>query len=381
MSNVKKILTYMEQHEEQFLKVLQHAVELESPTYGAKEITDRCGCYFQKLFRELRMQITVYPQTEVGDHFTAETKGTGKPLLVLCHYDTVFPQGTIQKMPFQQKGNKLYGPGVYDMKGGLVAAYFALRALKKLDIEPQRKIVVCVNSDEEPGSFTSKELFLRLAKESCAVLVLEPGVDTLGSVKTVRKGRGYYTLTAYGKAAHTGHHPDKGINPITELAYQLEKIHEMNDYKNGVSIAPVYCDGGVKGACMIPETASVVFDARYRTVEDAKQLDQKLRALKAVLPGSRLEWSGGLLKYPLTFTEVNQKLFEKADLIARELGFVLEGREVGGGSDGNYVAETDIPVMDGYGMVGANLHTPDEFLYIDCIPKRTALVAELLRTI
>lgn len=379
MDEMKQILAYAQAHNEEFLETLRGAVEIESPTYGAKSNCDRCSEYFQHLFASLGMKITVYPQQEVGNHFTAETEGTGKPLLILGHFDTVFPVGTLETMPFRVDGNKLRGPGVYDMKGGMVAAYYALRALKELNLMPERKIILCANSDEEPGSFTSQDIFVPLARESRAVLVLEPGLDTVGSVKTIRKGRGWYTLTAHGKSAHTGHNPDKAASPLLELAHQLPVIQGMSDFANGISVMPVYVQGGVEGACMVPETATMVIDTRYPTVEEGAVIDRQLHALQPVVPGCTLELTGGALKHPLMFTEQNQKVFQLADSIAQELGFKLEGRMVGGGSDGNYVATTGVPVLDGYGMVGANLHTPDEFLYIDCIPQRVALTAGLMR--
>lgn len=381
MHKSKVILEYLNGKQEDFLELLKQAVLLESPSYGGKAYVDKCGEFLQGIYAKLGMDITIFPQEEVGDHFRADIGSGDDTIMMLCHYDTVFPVNTLETMPFKREGNILKGPGVFDMKGGLIQAHFAIKALMDLDLMPKRKIAVLATSDEEPGSFTSRELIKEEAKKCRAVIVLEPGLETLGSVKTIRSGRGTYKITAHGKPAHAGHHPHLAINPITELSFQISKIKEMSDYAKGTSVSPIFIEGGVDGARMIPETASITLDTRYASTEAVDIVDKKLQALEAVLEGSKLEIVGGVDKIPLTLTEENEKLFNLAYDIAKELGFELEGKTVGGGSDGNTVAETDTPILDGYGMIGGGIHTPDEYLYIDCIPKRTALVAQLLRLI
>ena len=373
----KKILQYMEEHLDHLLAMLQTFVELESPSHEDKSASDKCGQFLYDRFGEIGFSMEKIPQTTCGDHVYGEL-GTGeKSVLFVGHYDTVFPLGTLGTMPFRRVDaeNKIYGPGVMDMKGGIIMAYFAVKALLDLGLFPARTIGVFFNSDEESGSFCSSDLIVEKARHYKHVFVMEPGGTQLENVKTKRSGRATYEVIAKGVSAHSGTNPDKALSPIEEIARQILRIKEWNDNTKGLTLTPTWIQGGIKGTCMAPETASFSMDVRATTTALSEETDHKVRGLEPFIPGVSLHIEGGVDKPVM---EGDAALFATARQLAAAFGLNLDGIHVGGGSDGNFTAAAGISTLDGLGVTGDLLHNPGEFAYIDHIPPRTALVAKLL---
>ena len=369
---------YFDIHMDEFISILRELVELETPSHESKEASDKCSRYLQALLRSLGCKVTVIPQTTCGDHIYAELGSGPKGCLLVGHYDTVFPLGSLEEIPFRVEENLAYGPGILDMKGGLLLSIFAVRALQQNHILPKKKIGFFFNGDEESGSFSSSNLIVTTAKEYSCVLVAEPGLDEINVIKNGRYGRGTYKITAHGKSAHSGTNPDQALNPMLELAHQLLYIDTLNDYEHGLTLAPTCMSAGIYGTCRIPETGWISVDVRAKTAEMMKEIDQQMAELKAVIPGVSLEISGGIDKPPM---EGAPSLVEQAERLGAELGMQIQAVTVGGGSDGNFTSGAGIPTLDGLGMSGLLLHTPHEYIHLDHIPKRGALLARLIQTL
>ena len=379
MTDSEKLLDYLEDKINEIMRTIECSVKLESPSHQDKKASDKCSMFFQKLLADTGFKVNVIPQTENGNHIIAELGAGRRGTLCIGHYDTVFPIGGLEENPFRVNEGKAYGPGILDMKGGIVMGVFAVRALKELNMLPEdKKIAFFLNGDEESGSFNSSEAILKEAEKYDNVIVLEPGYDEIGSIKRSRYGRGTYKIIAHGKSAHSGSNPDEGINPIREISYQIQKVIELNDKKRGISLVPTWFSGGISGTCMIPKTASVSFDVRTETAEISKEIDCKIKELKPFMNGIRLEIEGGIDKPPLP---EYRELIDKASAYASELGIKLKPEKCMGGSDGNFTGGAGIPTIDGMGMSGLYLHTPDEYINVNHIAKRTALVAQLIRNL
>ncbi len=370
----------MLKEKDNFVALLKEAVELESPTYGDKALTDRCGVFFQNLYKRLGFQITVLPQTECGDHFIAELGEGDKTVLIGGHYDTAFDLGVGPTMPWKVENGKAFGPAAMDMKGGLIMAYYAVKALQDLDIPINKKIRMLISSDEEMGSKTTKDLYLEEGRRSDYAIVLEPGKSRIGDIKTSRAGRAIVKVFVHGRASHSGNAPRDAISAIMEMQYQLRAVDKMNDYENGVTVAPIYITSGIDDSATVPGEGYFTMDVRTPTMEAMDRVMAQINALEPFLAGCKLEVQS-VVKPPLEFNEQNKAMFERADKLADELGFRLNENYVGGGSDGNYIGSTGVPTMDGMGMTGEFLHNPKEYVFIDHIPYRTALLARLLQTL
>lgn len=373
-----KLVSYLESQVPEYLELLRRFVELESPSFEHKEASDRCAGFLEELFGGLGFRMKRLPQETCGDHVYGEL-GTGpKSVLFVGHYDTVYPVGTLETMPFRVDGGKAFGPGVLDMKGGIIMAYFAVKALQELNLMPDRTIGVFFNGDEETGSFHSSDLIIQAARQYRNVLVMEPGINDLHSVKTSRFGRGTYHLIAHGKAAHSGSNPHLAISPLMEIARQLLFLEQWDRELEDVTLAPTAISGGEPETCMIPETARLTMDVRYRTREVCQPVHRQIMELQAQMPGIRLEVRGKIDK-PVMIAD--PALFRKAAELGRECGLELKGVPIGGGSDGNFTADAGVPTLDGLGTSGEFLHNPNEYIHIDHIARRTALTAKLLQAL
>ena len=381
MNDAEKILDITRKQQDEFLCLLQTAVELESPTYGDKAASDKCAEFFMNFYKSLGFTVSSVPQTECGDHVIAEYGQGDKTLLIIGHYDTVFPIGSLQTMPWKIEGQKAYGPGTFDMKGGLLQAGFAVKALQTMGIAINKKIRIMISGDEESGSRTSREIFKAAAAECDWALIPEPGLLDIGAVKTARKGRAVYKLIVKGRSSHAGNFPEKGISAIQELAAQTLALCAMNDFEAGVSVSPSYITSGVEATAMIPGEGFLEMDVRAPNMLLLQEVDAAIRLLKPTMEGVSLELLGGIEKPPLEFSEKSKSLFEHARKLAEEMGVTLEWHKAGGGTDGNFIASTGIPILDGLGMTGDFLHNPKEYINIDHIPFRTALVARLIQTL
>ncbi len=381
MSTATDLLHIAETQRDDFLRLLQRVVELESPTYGAKAASDRCCRFLMDFYAGLGFTASAIPQTQCGDHLLAEYGEGDTTLLLIGHYDTVYPVGTLQSMPWKVEGAKAFGPGVLDMKGGLLQAGFAVKALQTLGIAVDKKIRLLVSGDEEAGSKTSADLFRQEAAKSDWVIVLEPGLKGAGDVKTARKGRSVYKLVARGKSWHSGSNPEAGVSAIRELAAQIPVLHAMNDPKAGVTVVPTFMTSGIDDTPLVPDKGHVTLDVRAPDMQSLMRVDAAVRGLTPALAGAGLEILGGVEKPPLEFSDGCRRLFDRANDLAEELGVSLAGHTIGGGSDGNFAASTGVPTLDGMGMTGDLLHSPGEYINLDHMPFRTALLARLMQTL
>ena len=357
------------------LDLLKRLVETESPSHD-KAAVDRVGALVVEECRHLGAQIEVHPQTATGDHIEAHWGEAPGSILLLSHMDTVFPLGTLAKMPFHEKDGKVYGPGTSDMKGGIVVALTAIAAALATG-NLQRPMTALFTSDEEIGSPTSRLLIEKLARESALVLVLEPGLPD-GSIKTWRKGVGDFFITVRGRAAHAGADPEKGRNAIEEMAHQVLAIQKMTDTSKGTTLnVGTICGGMAINA--VPDEAAIAVDLRVMQPGEAERILTALHALQPVLDGTTIQVTGELNRPPMPFDDRMKTTFEKAKSIAASAGLELNASGTGGASDANFVAPLGIPVLDGLGPVGDGSHSEREFILQDSLAGRTALLTALLR--
>ncbi|UCG73248.1 MAG: M20 family metallopeptidase [Chromatiales bacterium] len=296
--------------------------------------------------------------------------------LLLGHYDTVWPVGTLRDMPFQVDDNIVRGPGVFDMKGGIVQIVFALKAVAALGAEPAVTPVVLLNSDEEIGSRESTRHIKRLARIANRALVMEPSMGPEGTIKTTRKGVGRFTVRARGKAAHAGLDPESGASAILELSHVIQKLFGLNDPQQGVSVNVGTIDGGIRPNVIAPESTAVI-DVRVQSQADAERVSAAIAEIRPETPGVELEIDGYIGRPPLEPTPANQALWQLATELGAALGLSLEEGLAGGGSDGSTVSQYTA-TLDGLGPVGDGAHARHEHLLIDRTIERTALLAMLI---
>jgi glutamate carboxypeptidase len=379
---IAKRLRYFQERKDQIVQTIHQLVEIESPSDN-KDAVDRMGTLLAGRFEGLGGHAKFHRVQNFGDHLQVDFAGTGrrKPVLLLGHLDTVYPVGTLASMPSRVADGRLWGPGAFDMKSGIALMLHAIEALRVWheDILP-RPVTVLLVSDEEVGSGTSRRITENLARKSAAVLVLEPSHGPKGAVKTARKGIGEYVLKVTGKAAHSGLDFEKGQSAIVELARQIVAIQKLIDLKRGLTLNVGTVQGGTR-VNVIPAEASAVLDVRVARKQDAAGIDRKLRSLKPFNRKCRLEISGGMNRPPMERTSSVGALYKKAAEIAKQMGWKLEEAAVGGGSDGNFTAGLGIPTLDGLGGVGEGAHATHESILISELPKRAALLAELIASV
>ncbi len=367
-------LRYTNQNLEQVVRDIQRLVEMESPTGCAEGIGRVVECLVQLTSETATSQ-------QINSHlvldFDLPGPKIGGRILGLGHSDTVWPVGTIETMPFRAADERLWGPGVYDMKSGIVFFLWAIRLLRELSIEVSRPISLLVVADEETGSRESRPLTEQEARISDIVLVLEPGAGLEGKLKTARKGIARYTLAVEGDAAHAGVDFANGASAIVEVAGQIERIALFTSLDRGMTVNPGVVAGGTTSN-VVAARAEVQIDVRGWTARDLDELDRKLRDLKPIDQRCRLRLSGGINRPPMERTAPVVNLFEKSKQIGSKLGLELEESSTGGGSDGNFTAALGVPTLDGLGAIGEGAHALHESILIDCIPKRIALLAGLL---
>jgi glutamate carboxypeptidase len=304
---------------------------------------------------------------------------TDKQILVVGHLDTVWPLGTLATRPFRVEEDRAFGPGIFDMKSGVMLAVFAMRAIRELSLGTRRCVTLLMTCDEETGSHSSRDVIEEEARRSYAALVLEPPIPG-GTIKTGRKGVGEFELIIGGRPAHAGNDPRAGISAITELAHQILAINKLNDYERGTTLNVGVARGGVLSNVIAAE-AHAFIDMRFRTVDEGERITEAMSHLKPVLDGARIEVRGGINRPPLVRTTETGELFEHARRLASEIGYDLKEGSVGGGSDGNFIAALGVPVLDGLGVDGAGAHAEHEHIIISDIPRRAALLTRLIQTI
>lgn len=382
MLPMKEILRRARPLQRPMLRVLERLVKCESPSFN-KAAVDRCGRVLAAEWRRRGARVELLPQKQRGDHLLVDMRlpsaQPGGQILLLGHMDTVYDCGTLVRMPWKIAGGRAYGPGVFDMKSGLTLALYAVELLRELRIVPRKRIVGLWTSDEEIGSESSRRVIEREARRSDAVLVLEPATSLDGRLKTARKGVGEAELSVTGRAAHAGLHPEQGVNAVHELALQIERMMRLNDPKRGITVNVDIIEGGSRSN-VIAERARAVVDLRVTTSAQARALEKKLRALRPILPGAKLEIRGGVNRPPME-RKVCAALFRHAQVLADEMGTALGESFVGGGSDGNLTAALGVPTLDGLGGVGEGAHAANESIVLRALPARLALIAGLLATL
>ncbi len=375
----KRLLRVLRPREREMAETLRRLVLAESPSLE-KAAADRCGRLLASEWRKRGAKVMLLRQKDRGGHVRAEWRGgRGRPggqLLVLGHFDTVYASGMLRKMPFRVAGGKAYGPGTFDMKAGLVQALFAVDALRELRVPMCKRVVFLWTSDEEIGSKTSRDVIEREAKRSDAVYVLEPSLGPKGLLKTSRKGVGEAELVVHGRAAHAGLAPEKGVNAVHELALQIARMLKWNDPRRGVTVNADIVEGGTR-TNVIAERARAVLDLRALTKADMRALEKRLRGLRPILRGARIEVRGGFNRAPLE-RKMSAALFARAKKLGREMGLELGECAAGGGSDGNLTAALGVPTLDGLGAVGDGAHSEKEYVLLRAMPERAALLAMLL---
>src|SRR6202790_3618921 len=350
----KEFLRLLKLRLSEMLSTLQGLVLAESPSLE-KAPADRCCEILAAEWRKRGASVERIAQKQRGDQLRvtwwAQKSRPAGQLLVLGHYDTVYSSGTLAKMPFRVSGGKAYGPGIFDMKAGLTQALFALETLQQTNVSLRHRLVFLCTSDEEIGSDASRKLIETEARCSDAVFVLEPSLGPRGLLKTARKGGGEAELIVHGRAAHAGLAPEEGINAIHELAQQIARIETWNDLRRGISVNADIISGGTRSN-VIAEQARAVLDLRALRIADMRSVEKRLRALRPIHRGARLEIRGGFNRSPLEH-KVTAALFARAKSLAAQMGLPLGEATAGGGSDGNLTGALRIPTLDGLGAVGA----------------------------
>jgi glutamate carboxypeptidase len=361
------------------LASLRRLVLAESPSLE-KAVADRCCSLLATEWSKRGARIERLAQKHRGDHlritwWPEKSRPVGQ-LLVLGHYDTVYSSGTLRKMPFRITAGKAYGPGTFDMKGGLVQALFAFHALKLSGAPLHKRLLFLWTSDEEIGSESAQRFIETEARRSDAVFVLEPSLGPKGLLKTARKGVGEAEIIVHGRASHAGLAPEEGVNAVHELARQISRIEHWNDLRRGVTVNADIIEGGTR-TNVIPERARAVLDLRALRTSDIRLIENRLHALRPILRGARLEVRGGFTRAPLE-RKSSTALFARARLLAGQMGLTLGECTAGGGSDGNLTAALGIPTLDGLGAVGDGAHSAHEHILVNTMPVRAALLAALL---
>lgn len=372
-------LAFAEAKQPAIVAFIRELVRCESPSDQPQAVNRLVNILADRL--DGAANLKTLPGGRFGNHLRAEFKlpgaKSGGKILVLAHSDTVWPMGTLAHMPLREEQDRLWGPGVLDMKSGIAFFVFALHTLRMLEIPVRRNILFQVNSDEEVGSESSREFTEEAARQSAVALLVEPGTGLKGKLKTARKGVGDYTITVKGKASHAGVDFKAGSSAVLELARQIPKIAAFTDLKEGITVNPGVVMGGTRTNVVAAE-ARVEVDVRIAKAADAPVLDRKFRALRPVDKRCTLQVEGGLNRPPMERSPAIQSLFEKARACAKELGVRLEESATGGGSDGNFTAALGVPTLDGLGGVGEGAHAANESILLDRIADRTALLAMLL---
>jgi glutamate carboxypeptidase len=354
------------------VETLERLVAIESPS-DDKRRCDACAAEVASVFAQTTgARVVRHQRSDRGDHIEARLGDESKEaVVILCHHDTVWPAGTIDRLPFQVDGNRITGPGSYDMKAGIVEAAFALGRAK-----PRRPVVVLSTSDEEIGSASSRALIEETARHAAAVLVLEPATSG-GAIKTARKGIADFRLSVEGRAAHAGVEPEKGVSAIEELARQILALKALEDRALGTTINVGVIEGGTRPN-VVAAAARAEIDVRFSRRSEASRVVDAFRQLAPTLPGARLRLEGGVDRPPMERGEGVIRLAALAQAIASEMGFDLPESATGGGSDGNFTAALGIPTLDGLGPDGGGAHADSEHLLIDSWMQRTVLLQQLI---
>ena len=373
-----RVLDYVLDRQHAFTSLTRDLVEAESPSAHPETHDD-----VRRILR-LALASVGYESREAGApgaprHVYARPaeRMRGSPSqLVVGHFDTVWPVGTLEERPFRIDGNVIHGPGSFDMKAGLAQLVIALRAIRDLQLETPVIPVIFVNADEEIGSRSSTRYISLLAQHAERAFVLEPALGERGDIKTARKGIGRFTVTVYGRAAHAGLDPEAGASAILELSHVIQKLFALNDVERGITVNVGTVDGGVQPNVIAPHSKAVV-DVRVPTIAAGNEIEYIIHSIKPTNPDVRLHIEGRIGRPSMESTPRNEKLWEQVRSTGSELGIELHAARAGGGSDGNTTSQFTATV-DGLGAVGAGAHAIHEHLLVDKTLERAALLAMLL---
>lgn len=381
----RQALAFFESQREEMLEFTRWLVEQESMSREA-EATARIAQNLGEKLALIGATVELVSDPRFGSTLLARFDCTEptertkeKQLLVVGHLDTVWPIGTLAARPFKVEDERAFGPGIFDMKAGVMLATFAMRAIKELNRATRRPVTLLMTCDEETGSVFSRSVIEDEARSAYAALVLEPPIPG-GTIKTARKGVGEFELIIHGRPAHAGNDLRAGVSAITELAHQVLAINKLNDFERGMTVNVGVARGGVLSNVVAAEARASI-DMRFRNIEDGERITEAMLNLRPVIDGARIEVRGGINRPPLVRTNETGKLFEHAQRLASEIGLDLKEGSVGGGSDGNFIAAHDVPVLDGLGVDGAGAHAEHEHIIIGDIPRRAALLTRLIETI
>lgn len=376
---VERVRDFIDGHRNSLVSLLRRLVEAESPS-SQPAAHDRVRSILKVALANIGYHVMEAGVPEGPRHIYARPKERVRRRgiqLLIGHFDTVWPVGTVTGRPFEVNGNTAHGPGVFDMKGGLSQLVLALRALHELDIDVPLTPVVFLNADEEIGSRSSSGYVRMLARRARRTFVLEPAMGEGGDIKTERKGIGRFTITVHGKAAHAGLDPEGGASAILELSHVIQSMFALNDPDNGITVNVGTIDGGIHPNVIAPHSTAVI-DVRVPTVESGDAIEKAIHGIKPSTPGVRLHVEGSIGRPSMEATPRNTALWLQAQSIGRELGLELRAVRAGGGSDGNTTSQYTA-TLDGLGAVGDGAHAEHEFLYIDKTLERTALLTLLLQ--
>lgn len=374
----EKILRHLESEIDLMKNFLRELVLMESPSANLQAL-EQIMKFIESEFKELGYYTLRVPGKETGGYLYARPQNRKKKIpiqLLIGHCDTVWELNSLKKMPVHEEEGKFMGPGIYDMKAGLTEILFSLRCLRDLKLSHEVMPVVLINADEEIGSRESTPAIERLASIANRAFILEPPLGLEGKLKTARKGIGKFIIKVQGRAAHAGLDPEKGVNAIVELSNQVQKLFAMNDPEKGISVNVGKIQGGTSANVVASESSAVV-DVRVYNQADADYITEKILSLKPTHKEVSLRIEGGIRRIPMEKTERNQDLWKRAKAGGKLLNLELEESTAGGGSDGN-TTSLYTATLDGLGATGDGAHAEHEFIFVEKLPERTALLTILL---
>ena len=368
--------TYFQEQEKNLTARLQQLIEIESPSQD-KPAVDRMGQQVRLWMQNIGAEVQVFQHASSGNSLLGSWNASKPvpPITLLCHMDTVWPQGTLQRRPVRLEGGKLFGPGALDMKAGIVIGLAALRGLHELGLELSAPVQMLCTGDEETGSNESRSIIEETARRSSLVLCLEPAIPG-GALKTARKGVGDYLVRVNGRSAHAGADHAKGINAIEAMAHLILELQRLTDYERGTTVNVGTIQGGF-ASNVVPDSCQIEVDFRVTQLEEAERVRKIVEGLHTPVAGAAIQVSGGLNRPPMVRDEVMIRTFEKARSIAARHSCQLHEGSSGGGSDASFTAPL-APTLDGLGADGDGFHAEHEHVITASLAERAALLAAIL---
>ncbi len=371
------LVTHYREHVHEIVELTTVLANYETPT-AQKDHVDRMGSFIESELKNLGAQVERVPRTDVGDLLLAKwnAERPDKPLLIMMHMDTVWPLGTLKDRPVHVEGDKLIGPGTYDMKASIALVLISIRTLREQQLFPDRPLWVLLTSDEETGSVHSWDFIEQTARQCGLALVMEFAAKD-EALKTWRKGVAHYTVTVKGKSSHAGNAPEKGINAVVEMAHQTLRLTELNALDQGTSVSVTVVNGG-SAANVIPDLTTARVDVRFTTRAEAERIAHALENLAPVLPGAMISVHQDTIRPPMEHDALMIRSFAQVQAIAAMHGLSISEEGSGGGSDGNITAAIGVPTLDGLGSHGEGAHATNEQCLIPSLARRAALMSAII---